>query len=78
VRSLSNSDATSKSYPYASQCKGACFSYAGIGSHSGVGSWLEEWETKEAKESLGDVAMGGKLKQDSFSEFVGDEWKCGQ
>jgi hypothetical protein len=44
----------------------ACFSYAGIRSHSRVGSRLEEWETKEVEKSLGDVAMGGKLKQDSF------------
>ena len=38
VRSPSDSDAASKSHPSASQCKGACFSYAGIGSHSRVGS----------------------------------------
>ena len=70
VRSPSDSDATAKSHPSASQCKGAYFSYAAIGSHSGVGSRLEEWETKEAEESLGDVNMG-KAKR------CGDEWKRG-
>jgi hypothetical protein len=70
VRSPSDSDATAKSHPSTSQCKGACFSYDAIGSHSGVGSQLEEWETKEAKESLGDVDMGKARR-------CGDEWKCG-
>jgi hypothetical protein len=65
VRSPSDSDATSKSHPSASQCKGAYFSYAAIGSHSGVGSRLEEWEIKEAEESLGDVDMG-KARRHSF------------
>jgi hypothetical protein len=41
------------------------FLYAAIGSHSGVGSRLEEWETKEVEESLGDVDMG-KARRHSF------------
>ena len=43
----SSSEATPKSNSSASQCRGACASYAVVGSHSGVGSRLSGMESTE-------------------------------